>query len=256
MITDDPGTPGNGNWENNLAIAFEHRPNEWSIDAPGIDLNYGWGDHIQLTLQTSLAILKRSDHGAVGGLGGTEAAVKWRFLDEEKQRLRCVDVSAHHFQCRAVFGSARTCPKTARVSRFRFSSRKNSDRSISISNLVPLASTVGRSEWLYGVVGGREVSKATSLMAGIARHFAHQLFARHVGGELRLAPQNQRSRHLDRLVRPRAALAEDEELALIGYCGVQLLSDQINALLKPASAGRSGSTRRLPPGAPEMRCNG
>ena len=84
MITDDPGTPGNGKWENNLAIAFEHRPNEWSIDAPGIDLNYGLGDHIQLTLQTSLAILKRSDHGAVAGIGGTEAAVKWRFLDEER----------------------------------------------------------------------------------------------------------------------------------------------------------------------------
>ena len=57
MITDDPGTPGNGHWENNFAIAFEHRPNEWSIDAPAVDLNYGWGDHIQLTLQTSLAIL-------------------------------------------------------------------------------------------------------------------------------------------------------------------------------------------------------
>ena len=87
MITDDPGTPGNGHWENNLAIAFEHRPNEWSIDAPGIDLNYGLGDHIQLTLQTSLAILKRSDHGALAGIGGTEAAVKWRFLDEEKAGL-------------------------------------------------------------------------------------------------------------------------------------------------------------------------
>ena len=59
MITDDPGTPGNGHWENNIAIVFEHRPNEWSIDAPAIDLNYGWGDHTQLTLQTSLAILKR-----------------------------------------------------------------------------------------------------------------------------------------------------------------------------------------------------
>src|SRR5256885_4079583 len=80
MITDDPGTPGNGHWENNLAIAFEHRPNEWRIDAPAIDLNYGWGEHIQLTLQTSLAILKRSDHGAVAGIGGTEAAMKWRFL--------------------------------------------------------------------------------------------------------------------------------------------------------------------------------
>lgn len=84
MITDDPGTPGNGHWENNLAISFEHRPNEWSIDAPAIDLNYGWGDHIQLTLQGGPVLLKRSGHGSIGGLGGTEAAVKWRFLDEEK----------------------------------------------------------------------------------------------------------------------------------------------------------------------------
>jgi len=90
MITDDPGTPGNGKWENNLAISFSHVPNEWSIDAPAIDLNYGWGDHIQLTLQGGPALLKRSEHGLIGGVGGTEAAVKWRFLDEEKSG---VDVS-------------------------------------------------------------------------------------------------------------------------------------------------------------------
>ena len=51
MITDDPGTPGNRKWEINLAVTFEHRPNETSYDSPGIDLNYGVGEHIQLTLQ-------------------------------------------------------------------------------------------------------------------------------------------------------------------------------------------------------------
>ena len=65
MITDDPGTPGNGKWENNMAIAFEHRPNETLIEAPAIDLNYGVGDHVQLTLQTALVILKRSGQGAL-----------------------------------------------------------------------------------------------------------------------------------------------------------------------------------------------
>ena len=33
-----------------LAITFSHIPNEWSIDAPAVDLNYGWGDQLQLTL--------------------------------------------------------------------------------------------------------------------------------------------------------------------------------------------------------------
>jgi hypothetical protein len=82
MITDDPGTPGNGKWENNFAIIFEHRPNETPIDLPEIDLNYGVAEHIQLTLQTAPVLSTRSGHGLIGGIGGTEAAVKWRFLDE------------------------------------------------------------------------------------------------------------------------------------------------------------------------------
>ena len=84
MITDDPGTPGNGKWENNFAIAFEHRSGETSYDVPAIDLNYGVGEQIQLTLQTAPVLLKRNGHGLIGGLDGTEAAVKWRFVDEEK----------------------------------------------------------------------------------------------------------------------------------------------------------------------------
>ena len=58
MITDDPGTPGAGKWENNIAIAFEHRGGETSYDVPAIDLNYGAGEHIQLTLQTAPVLLK------------------------------------------------------------------------------------------------------------------------------------------------------------------------------------------------------
>ena len=83
MITDDPGTPGNGHFENNLAITFEHRPNDYLIEAPEIDLNYGLGDHIQLTLQTSYVISKRDNHGSLGGVGSVETAVKWRFLDQK-----------------------------------------------------------------------------------------------------------------------------------------------------------------------------
>ena len=44
MITDDPETPGNGKFEINLAVAFERRPHEISLDVPAIDINYGWGD--------------------------------------------------------------------------------------------------------------------------------------------------------------------------------------------------------------------
>jgi hypothetical protein len=56
LITDDPGTPGPGKWENNIAIAWEHRGDETSFDLPAIDLNYGVGERIQLTLQTAPVI--------------------------------------------------------------------------------------------------------------------------------------------------------------------------------------------------------
>ena len=51
MIADDPGTPGNRHWEINLAAIAEHRPGETAYDFPAIDLNYGLGEQIQLTLQ-------------------------------------------------------------------------------------------------------------------------------------------------------------------------------------------------------------
>ncbi len=206
MITDDPGTPGNGHWEDNLAIAFEHRPNEWLLDAPGVDLNYGWGDHIQLTLQTSLAILKRSDHGAVAGPGGTEAAVKWRFLDEERSGF---DMSMFP---RVIFNVAQSSVRRGlsdEGTRFQipFQLAKKLGQFELDFEAGPVGSTVGRSEWLYGIVGGAELSKTTSIMAelhGTSRlNFDRQ--THHV--KCRMAAQDQRALHLDRFVRPRSAHA-------------------------------------------------
>ncbi len=186
MITDDPGTPGNGHWENNLAIAFEHRPNEWLLDAPAIDLNYGWGDHIQLTLQTSAAILKRSDHGAIGGLGGTEAAVKWRFLDEEKSGF---DMSMFP---RVIFNIVQSSVRRGLAedgTRFQipFQLAKKFGRLDLDFEFGPLVSTVGRSEFLFGTIVGTEVTKTLQVMAelhGTARtNFTRDVLIANVGCE-------------------------------------------------------------------------
>src|ERR1700719_4348592 len=164
MITDDPGTSGNGHWENNLAISFEDRPNEWSIDAPAIDLNYGLGDHIQLTLQGGPVLLKRSGHGLIGGLGGTEAAVKWRFLDEEKSGF---DVSMFP---RVIFNITQTSVRRGLAedgTRFQilFQVAKTFGRFHVDAEFGPLAGTLGRSKWIYEIVGEVELAKTTMLMA-------------------------------------------------------------------------------------------
>jgi hypothetical protein len=164
MITDDPGTPGPGKWENNIAIIFEHRPGETSIDLPEVDLNYGVGDHIQLTLQTASVLLKRDDHGPIGGLGGTEAAVKWRFLDEEKNGF---DMSMFP---RVIFNIQQSSARRGLAedgTRFQipFEIAKTFGRFHGDAEFGPLASTVGRSEFLYGAVAGYDLAKPTMLMA-------------------------------------------------------------------------------------------
>ena len=222
MITDDPGTPGNGHWEHNFAIAFEHRPNEWSVEAPAIDLNYGWGDHIQLTLQTSLAILKRTDHGAVAGIGGTEAAVKWRFLDEERSGF---DMSMFP---RVIFNIAQSSVRrglSEAGTRFQIPfqlAKKFGPLGLDFE-FGPLASTVGRSEFLYGVISGVEVSRKTSIMAEVhatsRMNFDRQTVALNVGWRHRISEHCIWIASLGHEVRS----PPDEQLALVGYCGMQLV---------------------------------
>jgi hypothetical protein len=164
MITDDPGTPGNGKWENNFAFAFEHRPGETAYDVPAIDLNYGWGDHIQLTLQTAPVLLKRHGHGLIGGLGGSEAAVKWRFVDQATSGF---DISMFP---RALFNVVHSSVRRGLAddgTRFQipFQAAKTFGRLHMDAEFGPRASTVGRSELLDGIICGFDVTKPTMLMA-------------------------------------------------------------------------------------------
>lgn len=84
MITDDPGTPGNGHWEINLAGAFERNSGKSLCEFPAIDINYGAGDHVQLKLEGAYLVSQRNDSGTKRGLGNALAGIKWRFLDEER----------------------------------------------------------------------------------------------------------------------------------------------------------------------------
>ncbi len=222
MITDDPGTPGKGHWENNFAIAFSHVPNEWSGDAPGIDLNYGWGDHIQLNLQTSVSVLKRSDHGLVGGLGEMETAVKWRFLDEDTSGL---DMSMYP---RILFNVVQSSVRRGLEedgTRFQipFEAAKKVGPIEFAAEFGPLVSSVGASEFIYGVVAAREITKTTSVMLEV--HATSRVNLDHDVVTVNFGWKHTISEHAIWI----ASLGHDvhsdegEPLALIGYCGVQLL---------------------------------
>ena len=222
MITDDPGTPGNGRFEINLAVAFEHRAEETAWDLPAIDLNYGVGERIQLTLQTAPVLLKRRDRGARGGLGGTEAAVKWRFFDDENNGL-----SISTFP-RVIFNVLHSSVRRGFVEDgTRFQLPVQVAKKLGVVDLDlefgPLTSTVGRSEWLYGIVGGIDITKTTEGMAefhGTARtSFDRDVLVVNFGVRQKLNDHFIFIGSLGHEVRTPG----QDSLACIGYFGLQLL---------------------------------
>jgi len=221
MISDDPGTPGNGKWENNFAITFEHRPDETGYEVPAIDLNYGVGEHIQLTLQTAPELLKRSGHALIGGIGRTEAAVKWRFLDEATSGF---DMSMFP---RVIFNVAQSSVRRGLAedgTRFQipFQAAKAFGRLHVDAEFGPRAITVGRSEWLYGIVFGFDVAKSTMLMAEL-RDESRMNFTRDVL-TLNFGLRHEFTENYILIVSMGHELrSPDQPTALIGYFGMQFV---------------------------------
>ncbi len=84
MVTDDPETPGDGKWEINLAaLGARSRAGRWLVSAPDADINYGWGEHIQLKLDVPWTFVREPAERWKSGLGAVNVGVKWRFIDEE-----------------------------------------------------------------------------------------------------------------------------------------------------------------------------
>ena len=84
LLTDDPGTPGDGNWEINLASAVEYVGSETLLEAPILDINYGLGERVQLKFEIPWLSLFDNDNGTTTGLGNSEIGIKYRFVDEDR----------------------------------------------------------------------------------------------------------------------------------------------------------------------------
>lgn len=106
MVTDDPGTPGNGHWEINIAAIYTASGDAQLVNFPYFDVNYGLGDHLQLKLETGLVILSQNGAAVQTGAGTALAGVKWRFLDQDTAG---VSVSTYpQYQFRDFVSSANT----------------------------------------------------------------------------------------------------------------------------------------------------
>jgi hypothetical protein len=82
MITDDPGTPAKGVWEENLALIVSDTRRQTVWATPSFDTNYNVTDHLQLNYTLPLEIVDNAGRGPVGGVGASSLGFKYRFLDQ------------------------------------------------------------------------------------------------------------------------------------------------------------------------------
>jgi hypothetical protein len=166
-------------------------------------------------------LLRRSGKGLIGGLGGTEAAVKWRFLDEATSGF---DMSMFP---RVIFNVAQSSVRRGLAedgTRFQipFQAAKAFGRLHVDAEFGPRASAVGRSEWLYGVVCGFDVTKQTMLMTELHDE-SRMNFTRDVL-TLNFGLRHEFTENYILIVSMGHELrSPDEPTALIGYFGMQFV---------------------------------
>jgi len=84
FITDDPGTPGNQHWEINFGWTADHNPANAYYETPDVDMNYGWGDRIQLKYEVPMAVYTDPGNTTHASLGESLLGVKWRPYEHHK----------------------------------------------------------------------------------------------------------------------------------------------------------------------------
>jgi len=79
--TNDPGTPGNLNWEINLGYMPFFFIGQSVSHVPDVDINFGVGDRIQLTYESAWLRVQNPGSATKFGMNQSNPGLKWRFYD-------------------------------------------------------------------------------------------------------------------------------------------------------------------------------
>jgi hypothetical protein len=163
MLTDDPGTPGDGHWEINIATLSDHTADATTSQVPLLDLNYGVGEHIQLKFEIPWLMQNSSGHD---GFGDGLAGVKWRFYDAGENAWQVSTYPQVEFASPLARSShsGLTQSATSYLLPFEFQ-RGFADFDIGFELGRWFRPSSRQDTWIAGVVVGHEVQKGFELIA-------------------------------------------------------------------------------------------
>lgn len=176
MLTDDPGTPGDGKWEINLAELSDHSGDTTAYQLPLLDLNYGVGERIQLNFQMPWLLQRERGHGSESGVGNSLVGVKWRFFDAGEDGWQIATYP--HVESR--FPAARASlsePGVSYLLPIEFA-HKFGDYGVNLEVGRWLRPGAQGDSWIAGLAIGRDIRKGLEVIAELHdEHDAHS--ARH-----------------------------------------------------------------------------
>ena len=157
LLTDDPGTPGDGRWEINAAFTLEKSADQRLFEAPLLDVNRGVGERVQLKLEIPWVVL---DEGGStrSGLGNTLLGVKWRFLDEDEAGLAVSAYPQVEFE-NPTSSAERGLAEPGTEWILPFQVQRSFGFLDANGELGYGVRDVGEDEWIYGLALGKELAE-------------------------------------------------------------------------------------------------
>lgn len=223
MITDDTATPGDGNWEINLAWTLERSGSSTVQEIPLVDVNYGVGDRIQLKFEVPWIVAREASAGTRSGLGNSSAGVKWRFRDAGEASWRASVYPQLEFENPGSSSASRGLADEGGSFRLPFQFEREFGRTGVDLEAGRDFRARSEDEWFGGIAIGRDVAVALGLVVELAWRaapdFGQAAITLNTGARVAIAERGALLLSAGRTVHDGF---EDAE-ATIGYLGWQFL---------------------------------
>jgi hypothetical protein len=190
LFTDDPGTPGPGNWEVNVAMTLDRTSLLSTWGTPLVDANYGWGERVQLKLEMPWVVAS-DDLGTRGGIGNPLFGVKWRFLDEDSAGIAVSTYPQFGFN---LVSSSADRGLVERESSFLLPvSAVKTVGPVAVNVEVGRVFEGGGGEWVWGLAFGHDFGRVEALAEVFGTHggddSSRQIIV-NLGGRVPVAPSS------------------------------------------------------------------